>query len=41
MYPPTKSLALGVHFDTALADRAHQCLIIALVLLGIGSREVG
>jgi hypothetical protein len=30
-----------VHFDTALPGREHQCLIVALVLLGIDSREVG
>src|SRR5260221_6506985 len=34
-------LPLGVHFDTALSGRAHQCLMVELVLLGIGSREVG
>jgi hypothetical protein len=34
------TLALGVDFDTALPDRAHQCLIIALVLPGTGSRLI-
>src|SRR5271170_4145750 len=35
------SLALGVHFDAALPDRAQHRLIVALVLLRIGSREIG
>ena len=38
---PGRPLALGVDFDPALPDRAHQCLVVVLVLSGIADSEVG